>query len=74
MKKIEIEYGAEVRDKTNKVVGTVNHVVRDTWSGKIGQFSVSTELTDTELFYTPKDVFEATPSKIKLKIAFDEHL
>ncbi|MFC2017210.1 hypothetical protein ACFLUD_02210 [Chloroflexota bacterium] len=74
METIEIEYGAEVRDKTSKVVGTVNRVLRDTWTGEIRKFTVSTELTDTELFYSPEDVFEATPSEIKLKIAFDEHL
>ena len=74
METIEIEYGAEVRDKTSKVVGTVNRVLRDTWTGEISKFTVSTELTDTDLFYSSEDVFEATPSKIKLKIAFDEHL
>ena len=74
MKTIEIEYGAEVRDKTSKVVGTVNRVLRNTWTGEISKFTVITELTDTELFYSPEDVFEATPSEIKLKIAFDEHL
>ncbi|MFC1913584.1 hypothetical protein ACFLX7_05290 [Chloroflexota bacterium] len=71
---IEIEYGAKVRDKTSKVVGTVNRLLRDTWTGEISKFTVSTELADTELFYSPEDVFEATPSEIKLKIAFDEHL
>jgi len=70
---MEIEYGAEVKDKTSKVVGTVNRVLRDTWTGEISKFSVSTELADTDIFYSAEDVLEATPTKIKLKIAFDEH-
>ena len=74
METIEIEYGAKVRDKTGKVVGTVNRVLRDTWTGDIRKFTVSTELTDTELFYSLEDVFEVTSSGVKLKIAFDEHL
>jgi len=69
---MEIEYGAEVRDKNGKVLGTVNKVIRDSWTGEISKFQVSTELTEVDLFVSPQNVVEATPNEVKLKIAFDE--
>ena len=69
---MEIEYGAEVRDKNGKVLGTVNKVIRDSWTGEISKFQVSTELSELDLFVSPENVAEATPSEVKLTIAFDE--
>ena len=69
---MEIDYGAEVRDKNGKVLGTVNKVIRDSWTGEISKFQVTTELTDVDLFVSPKNVAEATANEVKLKIAFDE--
>jgi len=69
---MEIDYGAEVRDKNGKVLGTVNKVIRDSWTGEISKFQVSTELTDLDLFVSPENVAEATPNEVKLNIGFDE--
>jgi sporulation protein YlmC with PRC-barrel domain len=44
--KIEIEYGASVIDKNGKLLGTVNRVLRDTWTGDIRKFDVSSELAN----------------------------
>ena len=69
---MEIEYGAEVRDKDGKALGTVNKVIRDSWTGEISKFQVSTELSEVDLFVSPENVAEATPSEVKLNIGFDE--
>jgi sporulation protein YlmC with PRC-barrel domain len=69
---MEIEYGAEVRDKNGKELGTVNKVIRDSWTGEISKFQVSTELSELDLFVSPENVAEATPSEVKLTIAFEE--
>jgi sporulation protein YlmC with PRC-barrel domain len=69
---MEIEYGATVKDKNGKVLGTINRVVRDTWTGDIKKFSVSTELADTDLFYSAGEVAEATGEEVRLRIAFGE--
>ncbi len=69
---MEIEYGAEVKDKNGKVLGTVNKVMRDSWTGEITKFQVSTELSGADFFISPEDVAEASPSEVKLKIAFEE--
>jgi sporulation protein YlmC with PRC-barrel domain len=69
---MEIEYGASVRDKNGKVLGTVNRVLRDTWTGDISKFSVSTGLADADLFYSAGDIAESTSKEVKLRIAFGE--
>jgi len=69
---MEIEYGASVRDKNGKVLGTVNRVLRDTWTGDISKFSVSTGLADADLFYSAGDIAESTSKEVKLRIAFGQ--
>ncbi len=69
---MEIEYGAKVIDKNGEVLGTVDKIVLDKWSGEITKFKVNTGKGETDLLISPGDVLEATPSKIKLNVAMDE--
>lgn len=69
---MEIKPGVQVVDKNGKIVGSVNHLARDGWSGEIKKFIVNRKAPDNDLFFTPDDVLEATNTIIKLKIAFDE--
>jgi hypothetical protein len=69
---MEIQYGAEVLDKDEKVLGMVDYIVRDTYTGEISKFKVRTELAEADLFFSPEDVLQATPNKVKLKLTFDE--
>jgi sporulation protein YlmC with PRC-barrel domain len=68
---MSIQYGAEVIDKNGKVLGTVDYPVTDTFTGEITKFKVNTKLSDQGLFFSSEDVLEATPNKIKLRVAFD---
>ena len=69
---MEIDYGAEVKDKNGKVLGTVNKVIRDSWTGEISKFQVTTDPTEVGLFISPQNVAKATPKEIKLNIALEE--
>jgi len=69
---MEIEYGAEVIDKNGKVLGTVDHLVRNTWSGEISKFMVCRKAPDRDLFFSTEDVLEATKSKVKVNVSLDE--
>ncbi|HUV52632.1 MAG TPA: hypothetical protein VMW64_06115 [Dehalococcoidia bacterium] len=69
---MEIKAGVQVIDKNGKVVGSVNHLARDGWSGEVKKFIVNRKPPDKDLFFTPEDVLEATDASIKLKIALDE--
>lgn len=69
---MEIKAGVQVIDKNGKVVGSVNHLARDGWSGEVKKFIVNRKPPDKDLFFTPEDVLEATDASIELKIALDE--
>jgi len=69
---MKIEYGAEVVDKNGRVLGTVNYVVRDTWTGGIRKFMVRQEAPNMNLFLSPEDVLEETESKITLRVTLNE--
>jgi len=69
---MEIEHGAEVIDKNGQRVGTVDRVIRDTFTTEIKRFTVSMDITNADLFFSPEEVHEATGTTVKLGIAFDE--
>lgn len=69
---MEIEYGAEVADSKGKQLGLVDYIVRDTYTGEVRKFKVNTGLVETDLFYSPEDVAEASAAHIKLNKAFGE--
>jgi len=69
---MEIEYGAEVMDRDDKVLGTVAHVIRNTWTGEISKFMVRRKAPDRDLFLSPQEVLEVTNTGIRLNISFDE--
>ena len=69
---MEIEYGAEVMDRDDKVLGTVDYVMRNTWTGEISKFRVNRKAPDRDLFLSPEEVLEVTNSGIRLNISYDE--
>jgi len=69
---MEIKYGAEVRDKNGKLLGTVNNVIRDSWTGEISKFQVTTDPTEVGFFIPPQNIDKATPKEIKLNVALEE--
>ena len=69
---MEIEYGAEVMDRDDKVLGTVAHVIRNSWTGEISKFVVRRKAPDRDLFLSPEEVLEVTNTGIRLNISCDE--
>jgi sporulation protein YlmC with PRC-barrel domain len=69
---MEIEYGAEVIDRNGKVLGTVDHLMRNTWTGDISKFVVRRKSPDSDLFFSTGDVSEAANGKVKLSISVNE--
>ena len=67
---MEIEYGAEVIDNTGKVLGNVDYIIRDTYTGEIRKFRVGTRIVDTPILISPEEVSEATTTQIKLKTTY----
>jgi len=69
---MEIEYGAEVMDRDDKVLGTVAHVIRNSWTGEISKFVVRRKAPDRDLFLSPEEVLEVTNTGIRLNISCNE--
>jgi hypothetical protein len=69
---MEIKVGVQVTDKNGKVLGFVNHLARDGWSGELKKIIVNRSPPDKDLFFTLEDVLEATDNMIKLRFAPDE--
>ena len=69
---MDIEYGMSVVDKNSKPLGTVDHIVMDSWSGEPRKFIVRLDDDVSAVYFTPGDVAEVTGKGIKLNIAADE--
>ena len=69
---MELQYGVKVIDQNGKVLGTVEHLVRNTWTGEISKFVVRRKPPDKDLFLSPEDVEEITKTTIKLKTSAEE--
>jgi sporulation protein YlmC with PRC-barrel domain len=69
---MDIEYGTSVVDKNGKSLGTVDHIVMDSWSGEPRKFVVRLEDEVSAIYFLPKDVAEATKEKVKLNLAVEE--
>jgi len=68
---MEIEYGARVKDKNGKVLGKVNNIIRDSWTGEISKFQVTTDPTEVGFFIPPDQIAKATPKEITLKVTLE---
>jgi sporulation protein YlmC with PRC-barrel domain len=69
---MQIEYGAEVVDKNGTVMGTVDYVVRNSWTGEISKFMVRRKQPGKDLFLSPEDALEVTKSRIRLSVSSEE--
>lgn len=69
---MDIEYGTEVVDKNGVLLGQVEHVVRNAWTGEISKFVVRRDRPGQELFFSPRDVLGTTESEIKVNASDKE--
>jgi sporulation protein YlmC with PRC-barrel domain len=69
---MQIEYGAKVKDKNGQLLGTVNNVIRDSWTGEISKFQVTTDPTEVGFFIPPDQIDKATAKLITLKVAQED--
>jgi sporulation protein YlmC with PRC-barrel domain len=69
---MEIEYGAEVIDRNGKALGTVDYLIRNSWTGEISKFMVRRKPPNKDLFFSLQDVLEVAEPKIRVTISLDE--
>ena len=69
---MEVEMGNKVVDQKGKLIGTVDYVIRDPWSGEIKKFAVFRKAPEKDLFIPVEDTAEITKSTVKLKVTVEE--
>ncbi len=69
---MEIEYGMSVKDKNDKSLGTVDHIVNDAWSGEPRKYMVRLDDDVSAIYFTPEDVAEVAKNAVKLNLAAEE--
>ena len=66
---MEIEYGSEVIDRDGKTLGTVDYVIRNSWTGEISKFRVRRDSSGSELMFSPEEILESAETKIKVDVS-----
>ena len=69
---MDIEYGMPVVDKNNKSLGTVDHIVMDSWTGEPRKFVVRLEDEVSAVYFLPEQVAKTTKEKVQLNLALEE--
>ena len=69
---MEIEYGTLVVDKNGKALGTVDHIIMDSWSGEPRKFVVRLDDEISAVYFLPEHVAEASKEKVTLNLALEE--
>jgi sporulation protein YlmC with PRC-barrel domain len=69
---MEIEYGATVLDKNGQNLGTVDYIIRDSWSGEVKKFVIHRHPEKNDLFLPPDHVQEADQDTVKMDLPLDQ--
>ena len=72
MGEMDIEYGMTAVDKNNKPLGTVEHIVMDSWSGEPRKFVIRPDGDARAWYFKPENVAEIAGEKVKLNVALEE--
>ena len=66
---MDIDYGAVVIDREGNTLGTVDYVIRNSWTGEISKFKVTRDLPGSDIMLSPEEVLDATENMIKVDIS-----
>ncbi|MBN1211576.1 MAG: hypothetical protein JXA92_03285 [candidate division Zixibacteria bacterium] len=69
---MKLEYGVVVEDKNNNLLGKIDHIVMDTWTGRQRKYVIRRDAPRTDIFFSPEHVEDNTKEKVKLRITIDE--
>ncbi|MBN1369774.1 MAG: PRC-barrel domain-containing protein [Dehalococcoidaceae bacterium] len=70
---MKIAYGTEVEDKDGKYIGQVNHVIRDSWTGRVRKFRVWNAGFEKDMMLSPDDIREIRQDKIVLALSMEDN-
>lgn len=69
---MKLEYGAPVTDKNDELLGKIDYIVMDTWTGEQRKFMVHRDAPQADIFFTPENVAQTTEGKVRLNLTLSE--
>jgi sporulation protein YlmC with PRC-barrel domain len=66
---MNIEYGTEVIDREGNALGTIDYVIRNSWTGEISKFRVRQDPSGRELMFSPEEILESAETRIKVDVS-----
>lgn len=69
---MELAVGIDVLDREGKYIGTIDHLMRDAWSGEVSKYMVFRKEEGTDVVFKPEDVLETAENHVKLNMAVDD--
>ncbi|MBN2240882.1 MAG: hypothetical protein JW712_14015 [Dehalococcoidales bacterium] len=61
--------GAEVIDSNGNILGTIDYIVRDSWSGDIRKYIIYKKPPEKDLSFTPENIIENSETSVKVNIS-----
>lgn len=62
------ELGSLVVDKEGEILGTVDYVIRNSWTGAISKYIIYRRPPETDIAFTPEDILETNEDETKVNI------
>ena len=65
---MKTELGSVVIDKEGEILGTVDYVIRNSWTGEISKYIIYRNPPETDISFTPKEILEVTNNETIINI------
>jgi hypothetical protein len=62
------ELGSLVVDREGEILGTVDYVIRNSWTGEISKYIIYRKPPETDIAFTPEDILESNENETKVGI------
>ena len=69
---MNLEFGELVEDKNNNILGRIDHIILDTWSGEQRKYVVRRDAPELDIFFSPEHVATTTEEKVKLNVSLED--
>ena len=65
------QFGTEVVDKNGRSLGTIDYIIRDSWSGDVKKYIIYRQRPDEDISFSPDDISEITENAVILNIEIE---
>ena len=65
---MDAEVGSLVVDKEGEKLGTVDYVIRNSWTGEISKYIIYRNPPETDISFTPKEIVEVNNNETIVNI------